>query len=328
MISEINNDPALDVRLDRTEHYEGLKPTRASGSNAWVTIMRGCDKFCTFCIVPYVRGRERSSSPDEILRQVAEAAATGFQEVTLLGQTVNSYRHGSTDFADLLAVVARVEGIRRIRFTSPHPSAFCEKLIETMAGEKKICRHIHLPVQSGSDDVLASMKRDYSVQGYLDLVGRLRGAMPGLCLSTDIIVGFPGESEADFSATLGLMRTVRFDSAFMFRYSRRKGTAAHREFAETVPEEEKIRRLQETIDLQNRISEEINLGMVGHRVEVLVEGDARKGKGRAMGKTNGFKTVVFDRGAVHDNTFVGVEVTCATSHTLTGVVQAEARTEV
>ena len=323
MISDLTGDPALDVRLDRRENYEGLDPTRVPATNAWVTIMRGCDKFCTFCIVPYVRGRERSSSPDEILRQVEDAAAAGYREVTLLGQTVNSYVYGSADFADLLGKVARVDGIRRIRFTSPHPSGFSDKLIETMAREEKVCRHVHLPVQSGSDSVLAAMKRDYSVQNYTELVDKLRGAMPGLCLSTDIIAGFPGETEADFGATLDLMRALRFDSAFTFRYSQRKGTVAYRELPDTVPEEEKIRRLKETIDVQNRISTEINHTMIGRDVDVLVEGDARKGAGKAVGKSDGFKTVVFDRGSAQDNTFVPVEVTDATSHTLTGIARVE-----
>ncbi len=320
LIAEVSGEPALDVRLDRDEGYLGLDPVRRGGTNAWVTIMRGCDKFCTFCIVPYVRGRERGVAAAEVVRQVEDAAAAGFQEVTLLGQTVNSYSDARHDFADLLRMTARVDGIRRIRFTSPHPSDFSEKVIEAMAEEEKVCRFIHLPVQSGSDAVLRAMKRTYTVCEYLDLVDRLRDAMPGVCLSTDVIVGFPGETEADFEATLALMRTVRYDSAFMFKYSPRKGTVAYREMPDTVSETEKGRRLEATIALQNRISEEINRTYVGQTLEVLVEGDARKGVGQAAGKSDGFKTVVFPRKGVRDNTFVDVEITGSTSRTLMGLL--------
>lgn len=314
----------LDVRLDRDEHYAGLRPVREEGTNAWVSIMRGCDKFCSFCIVPYVRGRERSVDAEEVLRQVEAAASEGFQEITLLGQTVNSYRDGRHDFSDLLRMTARVAGIRRIRFTSPHPSDFSGKLIETMAGEDKVCNYIHLPAQSGSDRVLAAMKRTYTSDAYLTLVDRLRRAMPDLCISTDIITGFPGEAACDFEATLDLMRAVRFDSAFMFKYSPREGTAAYREMPDTVTEEEKGRRLNAVIALQNEISEAINRGYVGRTLEVLVDGDARRGGGQAVGKTRGFKKVVFPKAGACPNTFVHVKVAHATSHTLMGeVVEAE-----
>lgn len=318
LIGEAAGNPALDVRLDRGEDYLELDPVRQEGTNAWITIMRGCDKFCTFCIVPYVRGRERSVPAGDLLRQVRLAASEGFQEVTLLGQTVNSYHDGETDFADLLKMVASVEGIRRIRFTSPHPSDFSDKLIGTIAEESKICRFIHLPVQSGSDRVLEAMKRTYSSGRYVDLVDRLRSAVPGLCLSTDVIVGFPGEDESDFESTMALMRHVRYDSAFMFKYSPRKGTVAYREIPDTVPETEKSRRLQAVIAQQTGISGEINRRYVGRLQEVLVEGDARRGKGQAVGKSDGFKTVVFPRDGIRTNTFVDVRITDATSHTLIG----------
>ena len=320
LIAEASGEPALDVRLDRNEDYLGVDPVRDGGTNAWVSIMRGCDKFCTFCIVPYVRGRERSVPVEEVVRQVSVAASEGFREVTLLGQTVNSYRQGKHDFADLLQQVARVPGIRRIRFTSPHPSDFSEKLVHTLAEEKKVCGFIHLPVQSGSDRVLQHMKRTYTVAAYLDLVDRLRTAMPDACLSTDIIVGFPGETEADFEATLDLMRKVRYDSAFMFKYSQREGTVAHRDMPDTVSEKEKGRRLEAVIGLQNRISEEINQTYVGRELEVLVQGDARKGAGQAVGKTDGFKTVVFPRAGIRDNSFVTVRIAWATQRTLVGHV--------
>ena len=318
LIGEAAGNPALDVRLDRGEDYLELDPVRQEGTNAWITIMRGCDKFCTFCIVPYVRGRERSVPAGDLLRQVRLAASEGFREVTLLGQTVNSYHDGETDFADLLKMVAGVEGIRRIRFTSPHPSDFSDKLIGTIAEESKICRFIHLPVQSGSDRVLEAMKRTYSSGRYVDLVDHLRSALPGLSLSTDVIVGFPGEDESDFESTMALMRHVRYDSAFMFKYSPRKGTVAYREIPDTVPETEKSRRLQAVIAQQTGISGEINRRYVGRLQEVLVEGDARRGKGQAVGKSDGFKTVVFPRDGIRTNTFVDVRITDATSHTLIG----------
>ena len=318
LIAEASGHSALDVRLDRDEDYTGLDPLRKDGANAWITIMRGCDKFCTFCIVPYVRGRERSVSASEIVRQAQIAADEGFREITLLGQTVNSYRHGNCDFADLLRRVAQVEGIRRIRFTSPHPSDFSEKVIAAMAEEPKICRFIHLPVQSGSNAVLQAMKRTYTVEAYLDLVAALRAAIPGLCLSTDVIAGFPGETEADFEATLSLMEQVRYDSAFMFKYSARKGTVAFREMPDTVSESEKVRRLEAVIALQNRVSEEICRTYIGRTEEVLVQSDARKGNGLAMGKTDGFKTVIFPREGAADNTFVRVDIVEATLRTLMG----------
>jgi len=245
LIDEAREEPTLAVRLSRVETYGDLVPARADGVRAWVSIMRGCDKFCAFCIVPYVRGRERSLPAEEVMRQVQHAAAEGFREIVFLGQTVNAYRdaEAGVDFAELLFRANRVEGIARIRFTSPHPSDMTERSIEAMASCEKVPPHLHLPLQSGSDPVLASMRRIYSIEAYEDLVARLRGAIPGLALSTDIIVGFPGETEADFLATHEYMRRTRYDSAFLFKYSRREGTRAFRR-GDTVPEPEKARRLE------------------------------------------------------------------------------------
>jgi tRNA-2-methylthio-N6-dimethylallyladenosine synthase len=309
-------EPALDVKLGRTETYVGLDPARKAGVNAWITVMRGCDKFCTFCIVPYVRGRERSVAADEVVRQVEIAAQEGFQEVTLLGQTVNSYRHGDTDFSDLLKQVAGVEGIRRIRFTSPHPSDFSPKLIETMAEEDKVCPFIHLPLQSGSDSVLEGMQRSYDSGHFLSLVDDLRFAIPNLSLSTDVIVGFPGETRTDFDQTLDVMRKVKFDSAFMFKYSTREGTVADREIPETVTEKEKGERLAELIEVQSQISLEVNQAYLGRTVEVLVEGPAKR-EGQMSGKTDTFKTIVFS-GEAEPNAFVTVRVLNCTQKTLIG----------
>lgn len=309
-------EESLDLRLDKSETYGGLSRVRAEGTAAWITVMRGCDKFCSFCVVPYVRGRERSVPPDEVLAQAREAAGEGYKEITLLGQTVNSYRHNGVDFADILVGVSSVPGIERVRFTSPHPADFSQKLIDTMAGVEQICPHVHLPVQSGSDSVLEAMRREYSSSEYIDLVNRLRAAIPELSITTDILVGFPGETEKDYEDTRDLMERVRFDSAFTFRYSPRAGTYAFKKMTDDVSEEDKGRRLSEVIDLQEKISREINRGLIGREVDVLVEGRSKRRSGQLFGKTANFKTAVFpDNGATIGST-AAVHVVDATSHTL------------
>ena len=321
MIRELTGDPFLDLRLDKKENYLGITPLREKKTNAWVTIMRGCDKFCTFCVVPYVRGREKNVPAHEIVDQVEELAAEGYKSVTLLGQTVNSYQDGSNDFADLLEMVSQVDGIERIRFTSPHPSDFSQKLLDTMSDNVKICKHIHLPVQSGSNQVLERMKRSYKIEEYLSLVDKIREGMPGVGLSTDIIVGFPGETQEDYQATYRLMETVCYDSAFSFKYSPREGTAAYRKIHDDVPEKEKARRVSDIIALQEKISLEINQALLGEEVEVLVEGKSKKGVDQLFGKTDNFKTAVFPYSDdIKANTFVKLKVVGVTSHTLFGEV--------
>jgi tRNA-2-methylthio-N6-dimethylallyladenosine synthase len=336
LIGRSGYDPAVDVRLDRGETYAGLSPDYEAGVRAYVTIMRGCDKFCAFCVVPYVRGRERSVPAEDIVREVESLAERGFKEVVLLGQTVNAYRAGEVDFAALLRKVAAVSEIERIRFTSPHPSDMSEAAIEAMAAEPKVQPYLHLPVQSGSDRMLAAMERGYTVSEYLDLVERLRSAIPGLALSTDVIVGFHGETESDFQATLDLMRTVRYDSAFSFKYSVREHTRAHR-LGDSVSEEEKGRRLTELIAMQEAISLERNRELIGETFPVLVEGPARRGEERMAGKTPQFKTTVFayDVGGICDaasessgrksesvraGDTVAVRIERATGHSLTGII--------
>jgi len=311
-------DPLVDVRLDRDETYADLLPQRARGVRAWVTIMRGCDKFCTFCVVPYVRGRERSLPVAAILDQVRQLADDGFREVVYLGQTVNAYRDGDVDFGALLRRTNAVDGIERIRFTSPHPSDMTASVIDAMASCEKVCPQLHLPVQSGSDRVLARMERGYTVAEYLALVERLRRAVPGIALTTDIIVGFPGEEDTDFNATCDLMRMVRYDSAFMFKYSSRSGTKAHR-WAETVSDDEKGRRLQAIIALQETQSAAINRTLIGSSTEVLVEGPARRHEGWLAGKTPQFKTAVFPANGAAPGELRRVRITDATAHTLVGV---------
>jgi len=311
----LGGDPFVDVRLDGVETYGDLAPERSAGVRAWITVMRGCDKFCTFCIVPYVRGRERSLPLNAVLEQVREAVAGGYREIVFLGQTVNAYRDGESDFGTLLRAANGTDGVQRIRFTSPHPSDMRDAVIEAMATCATVCPQLHLPVQSGSTPVLERMQRGYSAEEYLRLVERLRAAIPGLALSTDVIVGFPGESEHDFEATLDLMRSVRFDSAFMFQYSRRDHTKAAK-WDETVCAAEKSRRLQAVIATQERMSAEINATYVGAEVEVLVEGPARRRDGWLAGKTSHFKTAVFPANGVAPGDTVRVRVTDSTAHTL------------
>ena len=313
----LGGDPFVDVRLDRAETYADIEPTRARGVRAWITIMRGCDKFCTFCVVPFVRGRERSLPADVVLDQVRSVVRDGYREVVFLGQTVNAYHHEETDFGGLLRAANAIDGIDRIRFTSPHPSDMTESVIDTMATCAKVCPQLHLPVQSGSTTVLEKMERGYTADHYLRLVERVRAAVPGIALTTDVIVGFPGETEQDLEATLELMRTVRYDSAFMFKYSPREQTKAFR-WQETVSEEEKSARLQAVIALQERISAEIHAGVVGQRVEVLVEGPARRREGWLAGRTEHYKTAVFPGAGEKQGDLVQVVVEDSTAHTLIG----------
>jgi tRNA-2-methylthio-N6-dimethylallyladenosine synthase len=309
-------DPHVDLRLDPTETYADLPVARAAGVRAWVTAMRGCDRFCTFCIVPYVRGRERSLPGPALVEELRALASNGTREIVFLGQTVNAYHDGSWDFAELLRRTADVPGIRRIRFTSPHPSDMGERVIDAMADSPAVAPQLHLPVQAGSDRILARMARDYSVARYEDLVARLRARIPGLALSTDVIVGFPEEDDEDFAATEALLARVRYDSAFLFKYSPREGTRAWK-WDDTVPEAEKGRRLARLVALQETISAEINRGLIGTDVEVLVEGPARRQAGWMAGKSPTLKTVVFP-GPAAPGDLVRVRVEAATSHTLRG----------
>jgi len=316
-------DPFTDIRLDRDETYADIVPQRDGGVRAWVTIMRGCDKFCTFCIVPYVRGRERSLPAAAILDQVRQLAADGYREVVYLGQTVNAYRDGTVGFAELLRRTAAIDGIERVRFTSPHPSDMTDDVVDAMANAPKLCPQVHLPVQSGSDRILERMERGYTVEQYLDLVQRLRRAIPDLALSTDIIVGFPGEEESDFEATVALMRRVGYDNAFMFKYSARSGTKAFK-WPETVPDAEKARRLQAIIALQEEQAAAINRTLVGVTTEVLVEGPARRRAGWLVGKTPQFKTLVFPANGEQPGDLVRVRIAETTAHTLVGHREPEA----
>lgn len=317
LAQEDKDEPLVAVRLDREETYADISPVHGEGVRAWVTIMRGCDKFCAFCIVPYVRGRERSVPMDALLTQVRALAEQGYKEIVYLGQTVNAYHDDDADFADLLRNTATIDGIERIRFTSPHPSDMSERVIEAMATCPKVAPYLHLPLQSASNRVLARMERGYTVEQYADLVFRLREAIPHLALSTDIIVGFPGEEDHDFRATYEFMTKIRYDFAFMFKYSAREGTKAYK-WGETLSEGEKGRRLQEVITLQERISAEVNRLYVGQTVEVLVEGPAKRQEGWLAGKNGQFKTVVFPGADLRLGDLASVRIASATAHTLVG----------
>ena len=315
-----------DTVLDRHETYEGLDPSHemTNGVVGHVTIQRGCDKFCTFCVVPYTRGRERGTPPREVLRQTRVLVDGGCKEVQLLGQTVNSYRYEDVGFAELLRAVAEVPGLERVRFTSPYPLDFSPAVIRAMAETPKICQHVHLPLQSGSDPVLARMRRGYDFAEFRRLAAELRAAMPDIAITTDILVGFCDETEEEFAETLRAMEQIRFDNAFMFAYSEREGTYAARKMPDTVPEAVKQRRLAEVIDLQRRMGAESNAGQVGRRERVLIESVSRRSDSEFLGRTGGFRSVIVPSGpGVHKGALLDVVIERANAATLFGrVVEA------
>lgn len=318
LASAENGQPAVNVELSTTETYRDIVPVRIAGANisGFVSIMRGCNNFCSYCIVPYTRGRERSRPLDSILREVRDLAERGFREVTLLGQNVNSYRSGDTDFAALLTAVADAVPQMRVRFTTSHPKDMSDAIIAAMASRPNICRHIHLPVQSGSDSVLAAMNRKYTRAWYLGRIAAIRAAMPDCGISTDVFTGFHGETEEDFEQTLSLMREVGFDSSFMFKYSERPGTLAARTMPDNIPEEVKIERLNRMIALQGELSMESNRRDIGREFDVLVEGVSKRSTDRMVGRTSQNKAAVFDRGDAKVGQTVRVRVVDATPATL------------
>jgi tRNA-2-methylthio-N6-dimethylallyladenosine synthase len=310
--------------FDLEEHYEDFAARRFEGVKAWIPVQRGCDYRCTYCIVPTTRGPERSRKLTEVVRETREVVAQGITEVVLLGQTVNSYHDGTHDFADLLRAVGAVEGIRRVRYTSPHPNDFSDRVIAAMAETPAVCEHVHLPMQSGSTAMLKRMLRRYSREDYLTCVARLRAAIPGLAFTTDIIVGFPAESDAEFEETLSLCREVRFDDAFTFKFSAREGTPATRMPAEwTVPPEVVDRRYDALVATVRGISRERNLARLGERMEVLVEKEARKGGDLFQARSRDFKTVLVPGSAGLIGTYLTVELTGTTGATFTGTPVAE-----
>jgi tRNA-2-methylthio-N6-dimethylallyladenosine synthase len=314
---------ATATDFDLEEHYEDFKPRRFDKVKAWIPVQRGCDYRCTYCIVPTTRGPERSRRLDDVVREAEQVVAEGMSEIVLLGQTVNSYTDGTHDFADLLRAVGAVSGIRRLRFTSPHPNDFSDRVIEAIADTSAVCEHVHLPMQSGSTRVLKRMLRRYSREGYMECVKRLRDAVPGLALTTDIIVGFPGESDEDFEETLSAVREVGFEDAYTFKFSPREGTPATRmPESETISDEvasDRLARLIETVRVGSRAR---NLGLLGERREVLIEKLARRG-GLLQARTRDFKTVIVPGDSELIGTYATVELTGTTGSTFTGSIVRE-----
>ncbi len=320
-----NGESAINIELSTTETYRDVIPSRIGGNkiSGYISIMRGCNNFCSYCIVPYTRGRERSREPGSILNELHDLQAKGFKEVILLGQNVNSYRYeapdGSiVDFARLLEMVADAAPEMRVRFTTSHPKDMSDEIIAMIANKANVCKHIHLPVQSGSNSVLKAMNRKYTREWYLDRIAAIRRAMPDCGISTDMFTGFHDESEEDFQETLTLMREVGFDSAFMFKYSERPGTYASKHLPDNVSEDVKIDRLNRMIALQNELSHESNLRDVGKTFEVLVEGYSKRSREDMFGRTEQNKVVVFPASGIAVGDRVMVKVNTATSATLIG----------
>ena len=307
-----------DTNFREWEHYEDVPPVRESGPTAFVTVQRGCDYRCTFCIVPYTRGPERSRRLEDVVREVSELASIGTTEFTLLGQTVNSYHDGRHDFADLLRAVGRVDGVRRLRFTSPYPTDFTPRVIEAMADTPAVCEHVHLPVQSGSDAVLRRMLRRYTRGKYLEVVGQLRDAIPGITFSTDVIVGFPGETEAQFEETLSLVAEGDFDDAYTFKDSVREGTPAVR-IRDHVSDEVASGRLERLIEAVRATARRRNAARVGQVHEVLVERPARRG-GLMLGRTRTNLLVVLELAPASVGEYHSCRLTGTTGSTFTGAV--------
>lgn len=311
---------AFALDLSEYETYENIMPDRNNGVNAWITVMRGCDNFCSFCVVPYTRGRERSRDLESILLETRDAATRGFKQITLLGQNVNSYRHEEWDFAKLISAVADQPGIERVRFTSPHPKDFPSTLIEAIAAHPKICKHVHLPLQAGSDRILDMMGRTYTGAEYLSLAEHIRAVIPDVVLTTDIICGFCSESDEDFQATVRLVEQARLDSAYIFKYSERKNTIAARKYVDDVPDQLKGQRVAKLVEIQRAITAERNRRYIGKTVEILIEGDATRSSSQGMGKTDGNITVVWDKNTGHSEpgTLVTKHIVDATAATLYG----------
>lgn len=314
-------EKAMNIELSTTETYRDVIPERVCGSHisGFVSIMRGCNNFCHYCIVPYTRGRERSREVDSILNEVRDLRDKGYKEVTLLGQNVNSYKCGDVDFPQLLTVVAEAVPEMRIRFTTSHPKDMSDETLKVIASHNNICRHIHLPVQSGSNRILKLMNRKYTREWYLDRVAAIRRILPDCGLTTDIFVGYHSETEEDHQLSLSLMKECGYDSAFMFKYSERPGTYASKNLPDDVPEEVKIARLNEMIALQNQLSAESYRKDIGKTFEILVEGVSKRSKEQLFGRTQQNKVIVFDRGNHHIGDFVKVKVLESSSATLKGV---------
>lgn len=317
-------DKAINTLLSLDETYENITPLRQEGVSGWLTVMRGCDNFCTFCVVPFTRGRERSRTIESIVEEMRQISVAGeIKDITLLGQNVNSYNDNGRGFAELLRAVAQVDRTIRIRFATSHPKDFPDPVLHAIRDEENLCKYIHIPFQAGSTKVLTDMNRTYTKEEYLELIRHMKTMVPGASLSTDVMVGFPGETEEDFQDTLDVMKTVRFDTAYMFKYSPREGTKAFK-LGDTISEEVKSRRLQELIDLQEKISFENNQARIGNIEVVLVEGPAPRGKGFLKGKSDTNIRCIFPgETGMKPGDYVTVRIVSGSGHTLKAEVLKE-----
>jgi len=329
LIQEASEDgqKSYDVTLSEFETYSDIAPSRTKGVNAWIVVMRGCNNFCTFCVVPYTRGRERSRSPENVVDEVRHLAAEGFKQVTLLGQNVNSYRYDDYDFAYLMDEVSKVKGIERIRFTSPHPKDFPDRFLDLMAVNPKICKHIHLPLQAGNNRILDMMNRTYTNEEYLTLVDKIRTKIPGIALTTDVIVGFPTETDGEFEDTIQVIRKVQFDSAFTFKYSQRQGTIASKKYPDAVPEAIKTERIMHLNEIQKEITLKKNQAHIGQLLQILLEPTPPDRPSiNSVGRTDGNKLVILPASPPGGPKYgykmgdmVKVRITAATPHALKGL---------
>jgi tRNA-2-methylthio-N6-dimethylallyladenosine synthase len=320
LIREARDDgkQALSIDLSEYELYDDIYPGRKESVNAWIAVMRGCDNFCTFCVVPYTRGRERSRPLQSIVEETGRLVAEGYTQVTLLGQNVNSYENNGRRFADLILAVADVPDIKRVRFISPHPKDFPEPLLEAIRAHPHICKHIHLPLQSGNDRILKMMRRLHTSGEFVALVDRIRNTIPGIVLTTDIILGFPTETRAEFLDTVRVMEQIGFDSAFIFNYSERKGTVAQRRWPDDVSSEEKKYRITLLNEIQTQISLKRNQNRIGGIHEVLVEGPSRRNSSEWIGRNDGGQAIVFSQTTENPGDYIMVRVIAANPNTLKG----------
>ena len=320
-----NGQRGIAVKLSRVENYDDIMPLRTDGITAWISVMRGCDKFCTFCVVPFTRGRERSRKLHSIVEEVERLSERGFKEITLLGQNVNSYHDGEFDFADLIRRASEVDRTIRFRFMTPHPQDMSEKLIHAIAENENACNSIHLPIQSGSNRILQLMNRTYTVEQYFSLVEKIRVVIPSATLSTDIISGFPTETESDHTQTIDVIQSIGYDGAFTFKYSPREHTKAW-EMNDDVPDEVKAERLNEIIELQQNISFKKNQQLVGSTVEILIERESAKSHDEWMGRTDTNKVTIFPKDNSHIGDLVKITIDRCNSATLFGTVIKELKT--
>jgi tRNA-2-methylthio-N6-dimethylallyladenosine synthase len=320
MEARVGGERGKALKLSRTETYTGVNPLRSGGVNAWIAVMRGCNNMCTFCVVPYTRGRERSRSPESVVAEARVLVAEGYKQVFLLGQNVNSYHYDKYRFADLAKMVADIEGVARVRFTAPHPKDFPRELIDLIASHPKVCNHVHLPLQAGNDRILEMMRRTYTIESFKALVADLREAVPGVAITTDIIVGFPTETDEEFEDTFRAMEDIRFDAAYIFKYSERKGTYAAKHYEDDVPPGKKTERIVRLVELQKRITGEKNQSLVGSTFEVLAEEVSKKDERFLTGRTDTFKATVFPKNGCGIGDMVQVRIERAKGGTLYGEV--------